>query len=149
MEQERNQSWAIIHPFMTPSAFTWLTWGRNSFRGIKRTNVIQWGWATATVRQIAACCLEMSNCNCSGVWWSRLSRRHGHHGALLYGHWAQLLPSPSFKWQNWTWSITHKLVQINSKQKWGFTLIINSIHPSSFVTCLEWPDISKSPLLQD
>lgn len=126
----RKESWAIIHPFMAPSAFPWLARGKNSFRGIKRTNVIQWGWATATVRQIAACCLEMSNGNCSGVWWPRLSRRHDHHGALLSGLSAQFLRSPPLKWQNWTRAITHKLVQINFMHKWGFTFITNSIHPS-------------------
>lgn len=82
----------------TNHELSWLAWRRNSFRGIKRTNVIQWGWAT--VQQIVACWVEMSNCNCSGAWWSRLSRRHGHHGAWLYGLWAQLLPSPPLKWQN-------------------------------------------------
>lgn len=36
------------------------------FQRNQRANVIQWGWAMATGRQIAACCLQLNNCY-SGV----------------------------------------------------------------------------------
>lgn len=64
------------------------------------------------------CCLLSKNeqlFECFGVWWPQLSRWHGHLGAALSSP-AQSSPIG----QEWTCSMTHKLVQIHLSQNWVY-----------------------------